>query len=324
MNSHKSLLYAAIFSSFNAFGQPAELIKRAESNDPRAQFELGQLYANEVGIPKNSTEALKWFNKSAAANNADSIARIGLMYEFGEGVDTDKSRAIELYRNAVKLGGNRGMIAYANALIRGSGIQKNKEQAHSLLKTASSNNSASAKYVLGAYYRSGELMGELPWKVLVSEAASRGNEDALILILVDDVTKGKNQKQVEESFIKLTKFKGKNSIIDTAIAYHYLINSKPPAIQSAKEILEPLAAGGDVSAAAMMVQVSALTEDYPNMLRYMRDVNKESPGTYDVEKYSKEYKKILEQKERQERESPPGCIHKCCYKSPSRVQGCSK
>ena len=41
------------------------LREKAEKGDARAQFTLGQTCAIGIGIPKNDTEAVKWYRKAA-------------------------------------------------------------------------------------------------------------------------------------------------------------------------------------------------------------------------------------------------------------------
>jgi TPR repeat protein len=42
------------------------LLEKANSGDAEAQFEVGKCYWNGNGVPKDQTEALKWFRKAAA------------------------------------------------------------------------------------------------------------------------------------------------------------------------------------------------------------------------------------------------------------------
>ena len=43
----------------------AQLRIKAEKGDARAQFSLGNMYREGEGVPKDATEAVKWYRKSA-------------------------------------------------------------------------------------------------------------------------------------------------------------------------------------------------------------------------------------------------------------------
>lgn len=301
MNYSKSILFAAIFSSLNAFSQPVDLVKRAESNDPRAQFELGQLYANGDGLPKNSSEAIKWLNKSAASNTADAIARIGIMYAEGDGFQKDESKAIEFYKRAIQLGGNRGMVAYARALVRGDGTKKNLPLAHSLLKTAVENNSPAAMFVLGSYYKSQVFNGS-NGEQLIASSADRGYVDAIVENLTNDIREQTDPTIAKSAFEKLLKYKGKFGYADYGIIHYYLNFTKPPSIEAAKELAKPYLDTDKFLAYIMMAEISYVADDYVNSIHYMSEANVLHPGSFDIKSAKKEYSIFIERKQKQEAE----------------------
>jgi len=67
----------------------------AEAGDPKAQYELGLLYASGAGLTKSSDEAVKWVRKSAAQGNAAAQAYLGVMFANGEGVVKDPAEAVK-------------------------------------------------------------------------------------------------------------------------------------------------------------------------------------------------------------------------------------
>jgi uncharacterized protein len=74
----------------------------AESGNFQAQFELAKRYQTGEGVAKNNSEAFKWMEK--ASENGASTSQIGdaayalaLMYEKGEGISADMSKAHILY-----------------------------------------------------------------------------------------------------------------------------------------------------------------------------------------------------------------------------------
>jgi TPR repeat protein len=70
-----------------------ELRKRAEAGDPKAQNELGVAYRMGEGVPKDKTEALNWYKKSARQGFADGMFNLGGSYYNGDGVNSDAQLA---------------------------------------------------------------------------------------------------------------------------------------------------------------------------------------------------------------------------------------
>ena len=51
-----------------------------ENNDPIAQYNLGVLYTEGKGVPKNYQESIKWYRLSADQGNAEAQSSLGSMY----------------------------------------------------------------------------------------------------------------------------------------------------------------------------------------------------------------------------------------------------
>src|SRR5262249_34705445 len=87
---------------------PAELLqdarRKADKGDPIAQFELGTMYANGVGIPKDDAQAVIWFRRAAEHGNADAQYTLALRYDNGQGVEKDVSQAVDWYQKAAAQG----------------------------------------------------------------------------------------------------------------------------------------------------------------------------------------------------------------------------
>ena len=66
----------------------------AEQGVADAQFNLGVMYATGKGIPKNGTEAVRWFRMAAEQGDAKAQFNLGVMYyETGSGVPKDNVQA---------------------------------------------------------------------------------------------------------------------------------------------------------------------------------------------------------------------------------------
>ena len=65
----------------------------AEQGDADAQFNLGIMYANGEGVPKDYAKAAYWFLKAAEQGIAEAQNNLGTMYQYGEGVPKDYVQA---------------------------------------------------------------------------------------------------------------------------------------------------------------------------------------------------------------------------------------
>ncbi|MBC8348860.1 MAG: TonB family protein, partial [Verrucomicrobia bacterium] len=79
-------------------------LKAANQGDISAQFNLGWMYANGLGVPEDDVEAFKWFRKAAHQGNASAQFNLGLMCEKGEGVNEDKKEALKWFQKAADNG----------------------------------------------------------------------------------------------------------------------------------------------------------------------------------------------------------------------------
>ena len=55
-------------------------------------------------MSRNYSTALYWLNKAVAQNNADAMFILGLMYEWGRGVNQDLNKALSLLDRSAALG----------------------------------------------------------------------------------------------------------------------------------------------------------------------------------------------------------------------------
>ena len=101
-NLLKFVLTLCICSS--VFGQDPELVERAEGGDADSQNFLGLKYRYGFGVPKDDTEAVKWYRLAADQGNASAQFNLGVMYANGEGVLEDYVESYARFNVAGALG----------------------------------------------------------------------------------------------------------------------------------------------------------------------------------------------------------------------------
>lgn len=83
-----------------------EHLSKAEAGDATGMYWVAEAYAQGSGVEKNEPLAVSWFEKCAALRNSSCVFRLAGAYHEGKlGLQQDMSRAVELYREAVAIGG---------------------------------------------------------------------------------------------------------------------------------------------------------------------------------------------------------------------------
>ncbi|MAI49794.1 MAG: hypothetical protein CMM16_04410, partial [Rhodospirillaceae bacterium] len=69
-----------------------------------AQYNLGVMYANGRGVPKDDETAVKWYTLAAKQGLTSAQYNLGVMYANGRGVPKDDETAVKWYTLAAKQG----------------------------------------------------------------------------------------------------------------------------------------------------------------------------------------------------------------------------
>ena len=76
----------------------------AEQGNSSAQFNLGVMYDNGLGVPQDYKQAVKWYRLSAEQGNAGAQYNLGVRYNNGEGVPQDYKEAVKWHRLSAEQG----------------------------------------------------------------------------------------------------------------------------------------------------------------------------------------------------------------------------
>ena len=102
----------------------------AAQGNPIAQYNLGLMYKNGVGVKIDKNEAVGWF--ILASNNGHMLGKyaLGLAYYHGSGVSTNFQKSMNLFLDASYLGHPASQINVGNMYYYGQGVGKNYPKAH--------------------------------------------------------------------------------------------------------------------------------------------------------------------------------------------------
>ena len=102
----------------------------AEQGHAAAQYNLGLLYANGQGVPKDDVQARQWYEKAAAQGRADAQVNLGILYDYGRGVPQDFKKAVYWYRLSANQGNDLAQRKLGLLYERGDGVQQDYVQAY--------------------------------------------------------------------------------------------------------------------------------------------------------------------------------------------------
>ena len=94
----------------------------AEQGDTDAQFNLGLLYANGQGVPKDDAQARQWYEKAAAKGHAEAQVNLGILFVDGRGVPQDYKMAMYWLRLSAHQGNATARTSLGLMYERGNGV----------------------------------------------------------------------------------------------------------------------------------------------------------------------------------------------------------
>ena len=88
-----------------------------------AQYNLGGVYEQGVGVPQDYAEAVKWYRLAAEQGHASAQHNLGILYREGRGVPQDDAEAVKWTRLGAEQGDANAQynLGLMYALGRGDG-----------------------------------------------------------------------------------------------------------------------------------------------------------------------------------------------------------
>ena len=171
-------LYPEDFSDLIKYGvkneaEIAKLKSEAEAGDAVAQQELGFYYDSQ----KDAVKAFEWYQKAAAQGNVAAQYNLGVMYDNGVGVPEDDVKAVEWYQKAAVQGAVYAQSTLGYMYSRGEGVNKDLVKAFEWYQKAAAQGNVAAQYNLGVMYDNGVGVPEDDVKAVewYQKAAAQGD-----------------------------------------------------------------------------------------------------------------------------------------------------
>jgi uncharacterized protein len=165
-------------------GQLATLNKKALAGDTKAQLRMGLAFEFGQGVARNLDKAMHWYH--LAADRGDPIAQtdLGYLYETGGSGAKDPAEAAKWYLRAAVSGFTRAKFNLGVLYLQGAGVQKSEEEAAHWIGEAADDGCPSAIAALSYLYATGSGVSLDPQKAQeLSQKAAKKSDSKMCLSL---------------------------------------------------------------------------------------------------------------------------------------------
>jgi len=229
-----------------------------------AQYILGYLYYDGLGVVQDHAEAGAWFSKAAEQGHARAQINLALMFEHGLGVPQDYTQAVAWYRKAADQGEALAEFNLAKMYEQGIGMLQDYTQAIYLYQKSASQGYAPAQSQLGALYRDGrgvapDLVNSHTWFNLAAANSSEQTDRTDAAANRDQVASKMTEAQIVEAQRRAREWRAtttetsSSATIATQIVHHVETTTPTPAA------LEPVSQFFDDKRVALVVGIGAYT-----------------------------------------------------------------
>lgn len=156
------------------------LTRSAEAGHDCAQYALGKLYRDGIGVEKNTLQAVIWFSKAVEQDNSYAAYALGKLYLTGEDIPKDIEKALRWLQRSADLGNEHAQYRLGLVHLTGDDTPKDVTKAIEYLKASAEQGNQHAQYQLGKLYLLGKEVerdeeAAVRWLTL---SAALGNEYA--------------------------------------------------------------------------------------------------------------------------------------------------
>jgi TPR repeat protein len=163
-------------------GRVEELSKRALAGDTKSQLRMGLAYEFGDGVEKDVDKAMHWYR--IAADRGDPVAQtdLGYFYETGANGPKDPAEAAKWYMRAALSGFTRAKFNLGVLYLAGTGVQRSAAEAAHWIGEAAEDGCPSALASLSYLYANGMGVPRDPQRATeLSRRAARKNDTKLCM-----------------------------------------------------------------------------------------------------------------------------------------------
>ena len=160
--------------------------RSSSQGQPYAAYSIAQMYRYGEYVTKDNDTAQRYYKQALSGflkiesddmANDDLFYKLGQMFKFGLGTDSDVTKAIEYFKRSAEMNNKNGLFEYGKALLIGEHIPQDTDSAVKLLEKAVKLKNSNAKRFLALEYISGEHLEQDIEKgiALLTECADSGD-----------------------------------------------------------------------------------------------------------------------------------------------------
>ena len=160
--------------------------RSSSQGQPYAAYSIAQMYRYGEYVTKDNDTAQRYYQQALSGflkiesddmANDDLFYKLGQMFKFGLGTDSDVTKAIEYFKRSAEMNNKNGLFEYGKALLTGEHIPQDTDSAVKLLEKAVKLKNSNAKRFLALEYISGEHLEQDIEKgiALLTECADSGD-----------------------------------------------------------------------------------------------------------------------------------------------------
>ena len=123
----------------------------AEYGNADAQYNLGFMYENGIGLKKSDYWAFLWINKAAQLGQTNAQFTLGNMYRTGAGIGKDFKQTVKWFKEAGKKGHVSAQFNLGAMYINGDGVHKSLKDAKYWISLANKNGHERAQEIWDAF-----------------------------------------------------------------------------------------------------------------------------------------------------------------------------
>jgi uncharacterized protein len=201
------------------------ITQAAEQGNVDAQYKLGLIFYQGVGVEQDYKKSFDWTSKAAKQGNSQAESLLGEFYRLGNGVTQDYRRSFEWFLKAAEHGNANAQYCLFLMYYSGNGIPKNFNIGFDWLLKSAAQGFLQAQSLAGKIYSNGADMGiaqnykeSFKW---FTKAAEAGHPDS--------------QFQLSSSYIL-----GRGTEVNAVKGYAWLIVAKALGNEQAIELVDGL------------------------------------------------------------------------------------
>lgn len=133
------------------------------------------------GKRPSSRKSASSYRAEAASGNPDAQFNLALCYYYGDGVESDKSKAVELLTEAARQDHPEAQLWLGKCYLEGEGVDCSPSEAAKWLKKSAQRDVAEAQYLLAKLYQEGNGVLQDPTlsRQWMEKAAANGWKEAI-------------------------------------------------------------------------------------------------------------------------------------------------